>query len=671
MPLALSLLAGLTATSLPPVPHEVALREARLLDAECGVPQGPGPSSSGPGSSGPGSSGASSSQPAPIQFVDMSAQSGIDDYGVSFGASAGDANGDGWPDLFVGGHYNGRAKLYLNMQNGTFLDVANRLYPKPNGDLHGALWSDLDADGAQELVVMRGAGYGSVPTPKLAYKRIDTYMVDLAIFASLDVPLMRARTPLAVDLDEDGWLDVFMTAAQRPDGQAPTAPYRHHTGHQFLDNWSGIGAGSTWSEFAVHGDLDGDRKLDLLVHGFPTRAFSYAASGLTNISAAVGLPNITMMRDAVIADFDNDGSNEIYVCRNDMGSALSRRYSNRIDFRTITTGQEHGLRIPVAGPHTAVLEWGPQGSTTPVLLGASGMVVPAASCSVVLNPANPAHVGIAPHSPGQVDAIHVGFDPATSSWIVVSSSTIWNECMFRFDCSIGTGSPTALGFNPLAAPQGDLLLKRVNGSYVDVTASSGAPANLRGHSVVAADFDNDRDLDLFVVTSTLADNTPDVVLQNDGAGNFTPVSMHGAQGSSFGVGDSAISLDYDRDGWVDLLVVNGDGMGFRHAGSTAFADNGPTQLFRNGTSNGNHWITVELVGQAPNMDAIGARIEVTAGGVTQVREVGGGTHRYSQNHGIHFGLGSATTADVRVVWPNGARSLRSQQPADAPLTVIQ
>ena len=55
---------------------------------------------------------------------------------------------------------------------------------------------------------------------------------------------------------------------------------------------------------------------------------------------------------------------------------------------------------------------------------------------------------------------------------------------------------------------GDLLLKRVNGVYTDVTASRGVPANLRGHSVVAADFDNDRDLDLFVVTSTLAENTP-------------------------------------------------------------------------------------------------------------------------------------------------------------------
>ena len=173
------------------------------------------------------------------------------------------------------------------------------------------------------------------------------------------------------------------------------------------------------------------------------------------------------------------------------------------------------------------------------------------------------------------------------------------------------------------------------------------------------------------MTSTLAENTPDVVLRNDGAGNFTPVQAHGAQGSTMGIGESVVSLDYDQDGWVDLLVANGEGSGFRYVATNAFADDGPTQLFRNETRNQNHWLSIELVGTAPNLDAIGARVEVTAGGITQVREVGGGTHRYSQNHGIHFGLGAATVADVRVVWPNGAKSLRPQQAADRQVIVTQ
>ena len=80
---------------------------------------------------------------------------------------------------------------------------------------------------------------------------------------------------------------------------------------------------------------------------------------------------------------------------------------------------------------------------------------------------------------------------------------------------------------------------------------------------------------------------------------------------------------------------------------------------------------IELVGTSSHPEGIGARIEVTAGGVTQVREAGGGTHRYSQNHGIHFGLGGNTVADVRVFWPNGTQSARLQQPVDRQLTVVQ
>lgn len=624
-------------------------------DAPCTAPQSPSPGST--------------AQAPTIQFTEITSQTGIDDVGLSFGAAAGDVNGDGWPDLFLSGHYSGQPSLHLNMQNGAFFDVVNRVFPMPSGDLHGAVWADLDADGNPELVVMRGAGFGATPTPKLAYKLFDTFMVDAAPYVRLDLPLMRARTPLAVDFDSDGVLDVFLTAAERPDGLAPTAAYRQGNGYQFQANWAGIGGGSTWSEFAVHGDLDGDRKLDLLVHGFPVRAFSYSAQGLTSITSAIGLPVISTMRDAAIADFDNDGFNEIYVCRNTMGSSLSRGTPQRIDLRTITSGYEHGVRIPVSGPHTATLEWGPQGLTTPVRLGANGATVPM-TYTLQLDPTNPAHVGLAPHTAGQVDAVHVGFDPATSSWTILSSSTIWNECMFRFQCSTPTGAPVAIGFNPSASQPGDMLLKRVNGVYVDVAAASGVPS-LNSHSVVAADFDNDMDLDLFVVASTLTENTPDVVLRNDGSGNFTPVAAHGAEGSALGIGDSVVSLDYNQDGWVDLLVVNGEGRAFRYAGSTAFADAGPTQLFRNDGPNQNHWMAIELIGSAPNTAAIGARVEVTVGSVVQSREVGGGTHRYSQNHGIHFGLGSATTADVRVIWPNGTRSVRVQQPADQKLTVIQ
>jgi hypothetical protein len=243
--------------------------------------------------------------------------------------------------------------------------------------------------------------------------------------------------------------------------------------------------------------------------------------------------------------------------------------------------------------------------------------------------------------------------------------------MIRLTASVPTGQPVALGFNPQASGPADMLLKRVNGNFVDVAAARGVPSDLRGHSVVAADFDNDMDLDLFVVTSTMSHNTPDVILRNDGTGQFQVTQASEACGLGRGIGDSVVSLDYDRDGRVDLFVVNGDASSFRYVPSNGFADDGPSQLFRNTTTNANHWLGIELVGTSSHSDGIGARIEVTAGGVTQLREASGGTHRYSQNHGIHFGLGSNTVADVRVFWPNGTQSVRLQQQVDRPLTIVQ
>jgi hypothetical protein len=81
---------------------------------------------------------------------------------------------------------------------------------------------------------------------------------------------------------------------------------------------------------------------------------------------------------------------------------------------------------------------------------------------------------------------------------------------------------------------------------------------------------------------------------------------------------------------------------------------GDTQLFRN-TGNANSWLEFDLVGVASNRDAIGAKILVSSGGVTQYREQNGGYHRWSQNYSrIHVGLGVNDHADISVQWPSGA-----------------
>ena len=80
-----------------------------------------------------------------------------------------------------------------------------------------------------------------------------------------------------------------------------------------------------------------------------------------------------------------------------------------------------------------------------------------------------------------------------------------------------------------------------------------------------------------------------------------------------------------------------------------------SKLFRNTCDWGSHWLVLNLVDSQSNRDAVGARVTVTAGGRTQIREVAAGGSSGSRNMGpVRFGLGKAGTVDrIDILWPNG------------------
>jgi len=145
----------------------------------------------------------------------------------------------------------------------------------------------------------------------------------------------------------------------------------------------------------------------------------------------------------------------------------------------------------------------------------------------------------------------------------------------------------------------------------------------------------------------------------DCAATFVPVDNGSAGGlAEEMVGRGAAYADIDADGDLDLIA-------------TQVA--GPPLLLRNDQQLGHHWLRLRLKGRSPNRDAIGARVEVSAGGVTQRRQVMPARSYLSQVElPLTFGLGETAQVDsVRIYWPDGSTQTLTDVPLDRPVVVEQ
>lgn len=155
-----------------------------------------------------------------------------------------------------------------------------------------------------------------------------------------------------------------------------------------------------------------------------------------------------------------------------------------------------------------------------------------------------------------------------------------------------------------------------------------------------ADWDNDGDLDIAI--ASLYESHFARLYRNDREKGFTDVTYE----AGIAVRDN-VSLswsDVDEDGDLDLLLSDRGGDPYVH-------------LFLNRAAGDNGWVELELEGTASTRDAVGARVSLTAGGETQLRDVrdGGGHGGAQQTHWLHFGLGQTATLDsVTVRWVGGA-----------------
>ncbi len=629
----------------------------------------------------------SASTPPPPLFVDATLRSGITaDVGMTYGAAWGDYDGDGLPDLYVTNHLND-AQLYRNLGTGYFADVTAEVFAKEEigGDKHGAAWADFDNDGDSDLVQLAGARRGVGTEPKRLFRNSGNHLQDVAKSLGVDNPYGRTRMPLWLDLNLDGRLDLFHGAERRFDSLVPPFVFLQE-GDRFEPDNNALPFTTDSVPFCI--------VTALWEHVYPAvvcRAMSpnQASQCFDTSSLPAKTCNLlpkTAFNDIAAGDFDNDGAIDLFLTRsNPPGTvALGKPGSNVIVADIVVepgedsakasvrvqTAAEVRFEVTSAWPHQAL-------SPQSICLGEQGWHPNALQFS--LSVATAGIAGISSAGPGPETQVRIGLI-APTTWQIdvlaaaseqVSSPKKQHQVALKIIGSQPLTNSEIVGHTlPNEAAPARLLMNR-DGKLVEASEKRGINDVLvAGVSVVSGDFDNDMDLDLFVLASGLVSNHKNVLLRNRGDGYFeVDPTAGGASGPLAGVGDSVTTVDYNTDGFLDLFVANGGSMG-RSLGVPSAS--GGYRLYRN-LGNANHWLQLDLEGTQTNRNGIGARVEVTAGGITQVRFQEGGIHRRSQNHSrLHFGLGThSQVQSIRIYWPSGTTQILQTIAADQILRITE
>ncbi len=620
---------------------------------------------------------------AEIKFEEATQDARINHSSSTYGASWGDINGDGWPDLWVGNH-NSKPSMYLNNRDGTFTNIIDKVWSgNPGADKHGAAWADFDNDGDQDLVELVGASTNEDGTLCIGCGRNHLYvnqggvLEEKAKAYGLDQAGL-ARSPLWIDVDRDGKLDL-VTVNTRRKGLSPTSVFMQKN-KRFKDATEASGLrDSKWTrrdkilatyrnlkrfEFTTktsfinsHNHLEAAQlariskndDLDLVLLSSPTRIFSLDDKEFDDETSSYKIPGRNGISDVAIEDFNGDGKNDMYLLKGPfLESDVIRVSANEI--KATLTGRranKHNM-ITFRAKGTLEFRMGPAWlALDRIFIGANGHHPDA--LTFTLSPDDdvargPGYAKLAEKN----KSLSIVYNPEKAIWEIRNlSSAVYTDFTIKADQAIE--DLETIGFIPFKERGVDTILIRQDDKFVPMKLKGDIGGDTSCYSIVAADFDNDMDVDLYMVCTGPVANIPNRLFENDGDGNFRLVpDAGGAAGSHMGRGDVAAVADYNRDGFLDIFVTNGTDP----AGQ--FSDEGPHQLFRN-QGNNNRWIEIDLEGVKSNRDGIGASVVVEAGGVRQVREQRGGMHRITQNHQrLHFGLGSNNQVDRLVVnWPSG------------------
>jgi hypothetical protein len=480
-----------------------------------------------------------------------------------------------------------------------------------------------------------------------------------------------------LDYDNDGWLDIYLVNGSTQDAEAGKSAPPHaalfHNNHDGTFTDVAAKAGVTndrWGFGVAIADYDNDGWPDLYVTNFgKNRLYHNNHDGtFTDVTEKAGVTLGNWSTGATWGDYDGDGRLDLFVpgyVHYDLAEPPSKKVasggSNFCQFRGV-----------------------------PVMCGPRGL------------PGEPDHLF---HNNGDGTFTDVsektGVSDRKTTYYGLASLFIDVDNDGKVDLLVADDSTPNY-----------LYLNKGGGTFEDASFASGYALNESGREtasmgIAAGDMMHNGLIDLF--NTTFSDDYKPLY-RNDGGGNFTDVSYQFriAEPTVPFLGWGASFYDYDNDGWLDLMFVNGhvypqvDQMDWgtswkqrtilfhNHAGKLelvpavegtalaklavarglAYGDlfndgkidavinnlDGTPSLFRNVATGTNHWFGLKLVGgpKSPR-DAVGATVYVTANGFRQRSDVtSGGSFASSPDQRLHFGIGAATTVEeIEVHWPSG------------------
>jgi hypothetical protein len=495
-----------------------------------------------------------------------------------------------------------------------------------------------------------------------------------------------------LDYDNDGWLDIYLvngSTYQALDGkEAPPEAALFHNNHDGTFTNVATKAGVTndrWGYGVVVGDYDNDGWPDIYVTNYgKNRLYHNNHDGtFTDIAEKAGVALGMWSTGATFGDYDGDGRLDLFV-----GGYL--RYD---------------VKQPPVPDSKSLCQF--RGTT--VMCGPRGL-------------------------PGERDHLFHNNGDGTftdvSEKLGVSNPNGYYALGALF-VDVNNDGKLDLAVANDSSPN-YLYINKGNGTFDDQSYQSGYALNADGRDVAnmgiaAGDYENNGHMDL--VNTTFSDDY-DVVFNNDGKGAFTDVSYEAGIAEPtipfVGFGDGF--LDYDNDGWKDLLIANGhvypnvdehpewgttyaerpllfhnlkngkfalvpavEGTGLAKVSvgrGAAFGDlfndgkidvvinnmDGVPLLLRNVNPDHHHWVELKLVGgpKGPR-DAVGSTVYLTAGGTRQRGDVlSGGSYLSSNDFRVHFGLGDAKVVDsVDIHWPGGVRETVKLPAVDRIYTITQ